>query len=43
MRMWIKAYDYTGKEKTLAKIEIPSRQVNKTTIIIEYTIKGENK
>ena len=39
----IKTYDYTGKEKTLAKIEIPSRQVNKTTIIIEYTIKVTNE
>lgn len=39
----IKTYDYTGKEKTLAKIEIPSKQVNKTTMIIEYTIKVTNE
>lgn len=39
----IKTYDYTGKEKTLAKVEIPSKQVNKTNIIIEYTIKVTNE
>lgn len=39
----IKTYDYTGKDKTLAKIEIPSKQVNKTTVIVEYTIKVKNE
>lgn len=39
----IKTYDYTGKDKTLAKVEIPSKQVNKTNIIIEYTIKVTNE
>lgn len=39
----IKTYDYTGNEKTLAKIEIPSKQANKTTVIVEYTIKVKNE
>lgn len=39
----IKTYDYSEKGKTLAKVEIPSKQVNKTTIIIEYTIQVKNE
>ena len=38
----IKTYDYSNG-KSLAKIEIPSKQVNKTNIIIEYTIKVTNE
>ncbi len=39
----IKTYDYTGKGKTLSKIEIPSKQVNNTNLIIEYTITVKNE
>ena len=37
----IKSYEY--KNKTLAKVEIASKDVNKTTVIIEYTFTIKNE
>ncbi|MCI8273786.1 MAG: hypothetical protein HFJ55_06895 [Clostridia bacterium] len=37
-----KSYDYSGKDSTFQKIEINRKQLNNSTVILEYTIRVKN-